>query len=237
MSDTPPPPDAPAVPTAAAPDRAATVARRVALLMGAAETAGTLMTQVVEQTLAGKPVDLNDAQMIEKLSRAQRRSVALAEKIEADFRRAEAPKPKRARPTPAAPPPTATGGSAPKTDGNADPAPDAGPVDLADLLYQPQVVNEIGNKPVGVVFAGIHRDLRQPLDLTEFTDEEMGFARAKWERILIRRLTPRTRKPKLPYGWIEGVNGPVQISFPPVSHWAPIDPKLARRFAGPDPPA
>ncbi len=237
MSDTPPPADVPDAPTDAPPDRAAALARRVALLMGAAENAGTLMTQVVEQVAAGKPPDLKDAQMVEKFSRAQRRSIALAQKIEADFRRANAIKPpKRAKPTPAAPPPSATGDAAPRTDGEADPAPDPGPVDLADLLYRPEVVNEIGNKPVGVVFAGIHRDLRRPLDLNEFSDAEMGFAREKWERILARRLTPAPRKPKLPDGWIEGENGPVQISHPPVSHWAPIDPKLARRYAGPDPP-
>ena len=48
-------------------------------------------------------------------------------------------------------------------------------LDLAERLDDPDIEAELGRRPIGVIFAGICRDLGITPDLSGFTDAELGF--------------------------------------------------------------
>lgn len=47
-------------------------------------------------------------------------------------------------------------------------------LDLEERLEDPDIEDELGNRPIGVVVAGICADLRIEVDLSHFTDAELG---------------------------------------------------------------
>ena len=54
--------------------------------------------------------------------------------------------------------------------------------DLDERLEDPDIDAELGWRPIGVIFAGICRDLGIAADLSRFTDAELGFDTAAMGR-------------------------------------------------------
>jgi len=156
-------------------------ARHIRMLEDVAEIAVEMTLQVQTQARAANWVDEKDAYMLDIFTRSLRRSLALAEKIAEDARKRAAgeaaepahPDAPRNRPAP----------SDDKTAERQAARELAGPSDaeypLDDLrvrLDEPEIEDELGNRPIRETVAAICKDLRITRDLSDFPEAATAHA-------------------------------------------------------------